>query len=265
MGERTSYAHGIPSWVDLATGDMAGAKIFYKALFGWDASEVPTGDQGGSYAMFTKDGKTVAGMGELPASAGMPPVWSTYFAVDDVDAALEKVTAAGGSVMMPAMDVMATGRMAFITDPTGAAVGLWQAGTHRGAQLVNDHGTFTWSELLTDDVDAARAFYSDVFGHQVETTDMPTGPYFTLWADGNVEGHAAAGMMARTPEMGEFPNYWGVYFAVDDSDACVGAATANGGTVVAEPFDVQGLGRFAVIQDPQGAAFSVLTYENPID
>jgi predicted enzyme related to lactoylglutathione lyase len=264
LGERTGYAHGTPSWVDLAAADVGAAASFYKEVFGWDATEVPTGDQPGTYMMFTKNGKVVAGMGEAPSDGSAPPVWSTYIAVDNVDAVVERVSASGGSVIMSPMDAMGTGRMAFIADPTGAAVGLWQAGSHKGAELVNEHGTFTWNELLTDDADAAASFYKHVFDDRVETTDTPNGPYSTFWAEGNLQGHAAAGMMAKPPHA-PGPNYWGVYFAVDDVDACVATASEHGAKVLAEPFDATGVGRIAMLQDPQGAVFSVMTYESPMD
>jgi predicted enzyme related to lactoylglutathione lyase len=265
MGGRDGYANGVPSWVDLATRDTGGSKTFYGALFGWEAMDVPTGDQPGSYAMFTKNGKVVAGMGELAADdETSPSIWSTYLAVDDLDATLEKVVAAHGTVIVPVMDVMDTGRMAFIADPTGAAVGLWQAGTHKGAQLVNEHGTLTWNELLTDDTAAAAQFYSDVFGYRAEVTEMPNGPYTTFWAEGNLEGHAAAGMMPRSPEMGEFPNYWGVYFTVDDVDGSLATAQELGATILTPGIDAPGVGRFAVLMDPGGASFSVMAYEMPM-
>jgi len=265
MGERNGYADGVPSWVDLATRDTDGAKAFYGELFGWESMDVPTGDQPGTYTMFMKGGKAVAGMGELAADdETSPTIWSTYIAVDDLDATLEKVASSGGMVIVPAMDVMDTGRMAFVTDPTGAAVGLWQAGTHKGAQLVNEHGTLTWNELLTDDTAAAAEFYANVFGYRVEVTEMPNGPYSTFWAEGNLEGHAAAGMMPRSPEMGEFPNYWGVYFTVDDVDASLATAQQHGATILTPGIDAPGVGRFAVVMDPFGATFSVMTYETPM-
>ena len=121
MPERTGYAHGVPSWVDLGTTDVEGAKAFYGAVFGWEAEDVPT-DQGVPYTMLSKDGKLVAGMGPIPPDqleAGMPPFWNTYVNVDSVDDAVAKVAAAGGTTMMGPMDVMETGRMAFIMDPTG--------------------------------------------------------------------------------------------------------------------------------------------------
>ena len=110
--------------------------------------------------------------------------------------------------------------------------------------------------------DAAGAFYTGVFGWRAEVTEMPNGPYTSFWADGNVEGHAAAGMMAK-PEGMEFPSYWGVYFTVDDCDATLADAKDNGGQVLMQPMDVPGLGRFAVVQDPQGAMFTVMAAENP--
>ena len=139
MPTRDGYAEGIPSWVDLASPDPEGSQAFYGALFGWEGVQAPEGD--GAYTMFLKDGKTVAGMGALSEeqiAQGVPPAWSTYIAVDDLDASLAKASAAGATVIAPAMDVGDTGRLAFVTDPTGAAIGMWQAGTHRGAQLVNE-------------------------------------------------------------------------------------------------------------------------------
>lgn len=263
MPERNGYAHGVPSWIDLGTNDVEGAKRFYGAIFGWDAVDVPT-DQGIPYTMLSKNGKVVAGMGPIPpdqAEAGMPPMWNTYVNVESVDDTAGKATEAGGSVIMPAMDVMDSGRMAFIADPTGAAIGLWEPGTHKGAELVNEHGTLFWNELLTDDTAAARAFYSTVFGWKPETTEMPTGLYTSFWAEGNVEGNAAAGMMGRTEDMGSFPNYWGVYFAVDDVDATLGAVEGNGGQVLMQPMEAPGVGRFAVVQDPQGAVMTVMAPE----
>lgn len=261
MPERTSYAHGTPSWTDLGTTDIAAAKAFYGGLFGWEAADNPT-DQGMDYTMFSKNGKPVAGGGPLPpdmASKGMPPMWNSYVAVDSVDETVAKVEEAGGSLVMGPMDVMDAGRMAFVTDPTGAAIGLWQAGEHFGAQLVNEHGSLSWNELLTDDTATAQKFYADALGWGAETTDMPNGPYTTF----KVGERPAAGMMEKNPNMGPIPNYWGVYFAVDDCDGCVEKVKELGGNVLMEAFDVPEVGRMAVLQDPQGATFSVIKLLNP--
>ena len=265
MPERDGYVQGVPSWTDLGTTDVEDAKRFYGAVFGWDAMDVPGGESM-PYTMLSKNGKTVAGLGAMTpdqVEAGYPATWSTYIAVDNVDETLEKITEAGGSVVMPAMDAMGTGWMAFATDPTGAAFGMWQAGTHRGAQLVNEHGTLTWNELITDDTDAATTFYEAVFGYRSEVTDMSAGQYTTFYAEGNVEGNAAAGMMGKTEDMGAVPNYWGVYFCVDDVEQTLGTINAEGGAVLTDIMDIPEMGRMAVVADPQGAAFTVIAYRTP--
>lgn len=261
MPERTEYKHGIPSWVDLGTTDVDAAKAFYAGVFGWTADDQPT-DQGIPYTMFSKNGKAVAGGGPLPpnmAEQGAPPMWNSYVNVDSVDDAVAKVEAAGGSVMMPAMDVMSAGRMAFVADPAGAPIGLWQAGDHKGAELVNENGAFTWNELVTDNTEVAKQFFAEVLGWSTEETQMPTGIYTTF----KVGDDMAAGMMEKTPDMGPMPNAWSVYFAVDDCDGCTEKIGELGGSVIVPPFDIEGIGRMAVARDPQGAVFSVMAMDQP--
>ena len=111
------------------------------------------------------------------AASGMPPVWTTYVTVDGIDAAVGKVGAAGGTVMQPPMAVMSAGRMAVVADPAGAVICMWEAIEHIGAGIVNEHGAFTWSELVTPDPAAVAPFYNAVFGWTDETVPMPTGDY----------------------------------------------------------------------------------------
>ena len=85
-----------------------------------------------------------------------PPVWMTYVNVDNADATVAKVSAAGGTVFVPPMDVMDAGRMGIVADPLGAVIGLWQPKAAHGCQLVNEPGTFCWNELITTDLDARR-------------------------------------------------------------------------------------------------------------
>ena len=129
MPTKSEYAQGTPSWVDLQTTDQSAAKQFYTSLLGWSYDDDPMPDGGGVYAMARLKGETVAAIAPMPLGApdGMPPMWNTYIAVDDVDATIDKVAPAGGQVLMPATDIGEAGRMAFVADPTGAAVGLWQA------------------------------------------------------------------------------------------------------------------------------------------
>lgn len=258
MVTRTSYEHGTPSWIDLMTPDVDGARAFYGGLFGWTADETTDDDGALLYVNLRKDGKLVAGLGEQPPEmAGMPPVWSTYVAVDNVDDVLEKVPAAGGTVMMPGMDVMEdVGRMAIFHDPTGAVIGLWQAGTHLGAERVNEPDTWFWNELLTRDVDTAKAFYSAVFDWDWNGMDMgPMGTYHVV-AGGESDG--LAGMMAMPAEMPEqVPNHWMIYVMVADADATAARAVELGGQVVQPPFDTP-VGRQAVLHDPAGGSFSIM-------
>ena len=263
MPERDGYKHGIPSWVDLGTTDIEGAKAFYTALFGWQAEDQAVDDVDMAYTMFSKDGKAVAGGGSLPpdlAEQGVPPMWNTYVNVDNVDETITKMEAAGGSVVMPAMDVMTAGRMAFVADPTGAAFGLWQAGDHKGAQLVNEDGALTWNELITDDPATAQSFFGETLGWTAETMESPTGDY-TMFAVGE---DMAAGMMEKAADMGPIPNLWGVYFAVDDCEGCAARITDLGGKVIKGPFDT-GVGQMAVAQDPQGAVFSFIQMSQPAE
>ncbi|MEE9414045.1 MAG: VOC family protein [Acidimicrobiales bacterium] len=260
MSERTSYVHGTPSWVDLSTVDPSASKSFYSALFGWEWDENPT-EQGSSYFMAQLGGKAVAGMMQQPAEQtemGIPSMWNTYVTVADIDATLAKVNSVGGSVMMPKMQVMESGQMAVVVDPTGAVICLWQAGDHIGAELVNQQGTLAWNELQTSDVGAATTFYKELFGWNCQVMDMGMGDY-TIFELGE-EGVCGA----MNPPMEGIPAHWSTVFAVDDCNGTVETANSSGGSVVAEPFDIP-IGRIAVLADPAGAVFQIIqmTAESP--
>ena len=252
MPARTAYAEGTPNWVDLQTSDQDAAKSFYGGLFGWQFDDQPM-PQGPVYSMALKDGSVVAAIApQSPdmAAQGAPPMWNTYIAVTDVDAAAERAKAAGGQVLMPPFDVMEAGRMTFVMDPTGAAVGLWQANKHIGATLVNEPGTLIWNELITDNAEAAAAFYGAVVGLTADAMDMDGSPY-TVWKAGD---DMVGGTMA--PPMEGVPNHWHVYFAVENINDAVAKATKLGATVVAGPFETP-IGPMAALSDPQGAMFSL--------
>lgn len=182
MPKRSEYRQGTPNWVDLQTTDQSAAKKFYTSLFGWGYDDNPVPGGGGVYSMATLNGEAVAAIAPMPPGApeGMPPIWNTYIAVDDVDAVVDKVVPGGGQVMMPAFDIGDAGRMSFITDPTGAAVGLWQANRHIGATLVNETGTLIWNELLTDKPDLALAFYEAVVGLTHSSMEIAAGQNYRV-------------------------------------------------------------------------------------
>jgi predicted enzyme related to lactoylglutathione lyase len=187
----------------------------------------------------------------------MPPMWLTYVNVDDADATVAAVRASGGVVFAEPMDVLDAGRLAVFADPLGAVIGIWQPGEHKGAQVCNEPGSYCWSELITTDLEASKTFYNAVFGWGAAEQGPPGGPpVYTEWKLGD---HSMGGMMAKTPEMPpEMPPSWGVYFAVSDTDVAVAKAEELGGTLVMGPMDIEP-GRFAVLVDPQGAVFNVLT------
>ncbi|MEM9606938.1 MAG: VOC family protein [Actinomycetota bacterium] len=255
MPTRTSYAHGTPSWIDLATTDVAAARSFYGGLFGWAFEENPT-DQGSPYVMARKGEHAAAGMMTQAAEQvemGMPPVWASYVTVADIEATVAKVEGAGGKVMAPAFDVMDAGKMAVLVDPTGAVFCVWQAGEHIGAEVVNEHGALVWNELVSPDVPAAAAFYAEIFGWEAQEMDMGDMGTYTVF---NLDGEGISGAMA--PPMDGMPAHWGVYFQVDDAAATVAAAEAAGASVINPPTPSPA-GVLAHLADPQGGMFAVMT------
>lgn len=252
MPEFTEYAPGTPSWVDLGSPDIDAAKAFYGRLFGWDALDA--GPDSGGYHMFQMQGKMVAGLG--PAQDPGPPRWTTYVTVADADTIAAAVKGAGGSVLLEPMDVLDVGRMAVFADPTGAPFSVWQPLAHHGAELANEPGALCWTELNTRDPETAAAFYGAVFGWKAETSEGPM-----QYTELKVDGKSIAGMMdmtGRVPD--EVPAHWLVYFAVADCDAAVATTKQSGGQVFMEPMDLP-IGRFAVLGDPQGAAFAVIAMQ----
>jgi predicted enzyme related to lactoylglutathione lyase len=256
MPEFTSYPAGTPSWVDHAAKDLVASNAFYSGLFGWEAED--QGEEMGHYTLLRKDGKTVAG-NMAAMMEGQPSVWVTYVAVDDADATTALAKKAGAAVFVEPMDVSDIGRMAVFADPTGAAIGIWQAKSFIGAELANEAGSFAWNELNTRDLPAARTFYTEVFGWTPSDLDMG-GMNYTEWKLGD---KSVAGMLAM-PDMvpAEVPAHWLVYFGVEDTDATVVKAQGTGAALLVPPTDIPP-GRFAVLADPDGATFAVIKM-NPL-
>lgn len=254
MSERTSYTPGTPSWVDLGTPDIEQGAGFYEALLGWEVPEQPNSDQLGGYRRAKSGGADVAGMAPL-MQEGQTPAWTTYVAVADADATAAAVKENGGSVVFESMDVMDLGRMAIFADPTGAAFGVWQAGTFAGAARVNEPGALAWNELGTRDVAAAKQFYGAVFGWAFDDQDMGEMGTYTILKLGEDMVGGLMDIGGRVPD--EVPAHWLAYFAVEDTDAAVAKAQAERGNVTFGPVDIPA-GRFAVVSDPAGAVFAVI-------
>jgi len=242
-----TYAAGTPSWVELSTTDPEGSYGFYSELFGWTATEGR--EEFGGYRTFLDDGRSVGGLNPM----GQATVWNTYVATDDADASAEKVSANGGSVMAPPMDVGDLGRMAVFTDPAGAVFGVWQAGEMPGAEKVNEPYSCCWNELHSDR-EAAKPFYEAVFGWRAEDMDMGDG--YTVFNLGDRPIGGAGGRDEESP-------HWLVWFSVVDADESAAKAKELGATEVMGPTDVPTVGRLAVFSDPQGARFGILQGETP--
>ncbi len=243
-------------WIDLASTDQDAAKEFYSKLFDWEARDEPLPD-GGYYTNFAKDGKAVAGLGS--AFEGMPSMWTSYILVDDADKTAQAVKEAGGQVFMEPMEVMQYGRMAMVSDPSGAAIGLWQPAEHKGAEVWGESGALTWSELATRDLDAARPFYEKVFGWDWTPVDMGERGNYYLGGVGKEQRAGGIDMGDMWPA--EVPAHWDVYFGVDDHEAAAKKAVDLGATDMSGPIEVPMAGKMHYLQDPTGAFFYILEAE----
>ncbi|WP_067465315.1 VOC family protein [Actinomadura macra] len=238
---------GTPTWLDLGIPDLDRAKTFYGTLFGWQFQDV--GAEGGHYNMCTLRGEPVAGMMQNPDEEATDFWWSVYFAADDAEEVVDRVTKAGGEVVHPAMDVMGQGRMAIVKDPQGGQFGLWQGQAMVGSAYVNEPGTLVWNDLITSDADAARGFYTSVFDYGLEPVPGDMDYTALRRPDGGFIG-GILGDSAATAS-------WVTYFDVADADEAVRRVRAGGGTVDEEPQDTP-YGRIATVRDPFGVPFRVM-------
>jgi uncharacterized protein len=241
---------GTPCWVALTAEDLSAAAAFYGALFGW---QLPAGATAATPAVFRLRDLPVAGL-EPTRDSGRGR-WLTYVHVADADATLAKVTRAGGRVLGAPADAGAAGRFATFTDPFGAPLAVWQPKERPGAGVVREPGAYAWSELITDDVQAAAAFYGAVFDWKLTTPAAADPLQRREWQIG---ARSVAGLLPRPPAMPkEIPPYWDVYFGVADTATAAATITRLGGTMLMPPTDI-GHGHIAVFTDPAGAVFTVM-------
>jgi predicted enzyme related to lactoylglutathione lyase len=249
MATRTSYTPGTPCWIDLNTSDPSAARAFYAELFGW---QFETNEES-HYATASKDGKRVCGLNDMPITE-QPPTWIMYFATDDAQKLADSVTVNGGAVVLGPMQVREQGSILLWLDTVGAIAGAWQPGLQTGAEVVEEAGTMAWHELATRDLDRAVAFYTATLPVRAHDESEGEFHYQTL----RVQDRDVAGIWQMSADVpAETPPHWSAYFAVDDTDAVVSAATAHGATVTVPAKDSP-YGRFAGLADPQGAAFYVI-------
>jgi uncharacterized protein len=281
--ERDGYLPGVPCWVDTVQPDPEAAIAFYADLFGWEFEERTLTRPGQRYFVAQLRGRDVAGIGSPREEAPTTPVWTTYIWVESADEAARKAKDAGASVLVEPFDVSDAGRMCMLSDPSGAVFGAWQAGEHKGAQLVNEPGTWNFSVLNTPDPDGAKAFYGAVFGWRASGLDAEGSGFWRVDGYGDFlerrdpdvrqrqadvrapEGFedAVAWLVPTTDEQfADTAAHWSITFAVDDADAIADRAASLGGKVLMPPTDAPWV-RMAVLSDPQGAVFTASKFTPP--
>jgi uncharacterized protein len=242
-------------WIELATSDQNAAKTFYEALFGWTPNDMPMGPSD-FYTIFRLEGRDAAAGCTLrpdQVAQHVPPHWMLYIAVDKVDPSAAKVSELGGKVIAGPFDVMDAGRMAVIQDPTGAYFCLWQANRNKGIGIGEVHGTLCWADLATKDPQAAEKFYSGLLGWKFEVGKHDNSGYLLIK---NGEHHIGGVPPAKHLPPGA-PPHWLAYFWADDVDQTAGKAKELGAKFLVPPISMEGVGRFSVIADPQGAVFAI--------
>ncbi len=246
---------GAFSWIELASTDQDSAKAFYSSLFGWTINDQSMGPSG-TYTMFQIDGRNIGAAYTMQAeerAEGAPPHWNLYITVESADEAASKAKQLGATIFAPPFDVMDVGRMAVMADPTGAAFCVWQAKKHRGVEITGVDGTLCWADLSTPDREKAQKFYAGLFGWKISAGEKDPSEYLHIQ-----NGEAFIGGIPPTADRDpSMPAHWLPYIQVNDVDTTAAKAQHNGGKVYLAPMSMEGVGRMAVLADPQGAVFAI--------
>ena len=248
-------------WYELMSTDADGAKAFYDPVTGWDIGEGAA--EYGGYRMINAGGGFAGGLLPLTDEMqqnGARPTWLGYLYVPDVDQAVEKIEAAGGKGLMPAMDIPNVGRIAMVADPQGAPIYVMKpippAGQENAQSDVfspDQVGRIAWNELSTSDPVAARRFYGEQFGWVSEDfMDMgEMGEYRFIDHHGKRLGALCGVMPGQRPT-------WRYYIRVPSIAAAKATAEAKGGTVHMGPHQVPTGDWIIIGTDPQGAEFALV-------
>lgn len=260
MAEVKRYFPGTFCWVELETTDMLAANRFYGELFGWRRSFVPLGGNN-YYNLLQLDGKDVGAVREIhdeaiAAATTTTTSWRLHVATDKVDKSVQRALELGATLLSAATDISNVGRVALLQDPTGAVFALWEARDHIGIELSQQAGTLSWQELSTSDVETARSFYANLFGWQTQTRAAGARAYTTFKMPRNAQ--ATGGIQPLPEALTKTGSHWMAYFAVEDFDKSLHKAQRLGAALHATPAEMPSVGRYAVLQDPQGALFSLV-------
>jgi uncharacterized protein len=245
------FAPGDFCWIEVATSNQNAAKSFYSALFGWTATDVPTRPNQ-LYSLMELDGRIAAGlytMHEEESEAGIPPNWKLYMATANADETAQKAGELGAKVIDQPFDVMDRGRAAVFHDPTGAPFQVWQPNKRGGLGVVGEPGSFCWADLITSDQARAKRFYEGLFGWKMDPGHGDSG-YLHIKNGENYIGGVP-------PARHGVPPHWLIYLAVADVDKAFQRAKDLNARILLRPMDFEGVGRVAMLADPQGAVFAL--------
>jgi predicted enzyme related to lactoylglutathione lyase len=252
----TEHHVGKVVWADLVTPDLAAAERFYGGLLGWTFQTIHTGDS--DYALALAGGRAVGGLYQKSLRAGeQQPVWLTFIAVRDLDAAKRVALAHGAKVVSPAKSYPKRGRQAVLTDPEGAVFAMLASSSGDAPDFLAESGEWIWSALLSRDPAAEAAFYQEVFSYDVFDLASDDGRVHVILSSDNF---ARASANALPGDSARSHPHWLNFIRVDDTIATVAKAVASGGRVLVAPHVDRHGGQVAVVADPAGAPFGLMEW-----
>jgi predicted enzyme related to lactoylglutathione lyase len=258
MEARMASGSGKFVWYELLTTDPKAAEAFYSKVFGWRMEPGKATDM--AYTHINVGNYPIGGIMELPAELkahGVPPNWSGYIGVDDVDATARKIVAAGGKVQRPAEDIPNVGRFAVVADPAGAVFLIFKGTGQDNMPARPPMGTpgfVDWNELIGGEPDESFKFYSGLFGWtKGEAMNMGAMGTYQIF---HIDGVPSGGMMKRKPDMPMA--CWIYYVAVDDIEAAHKRVLDSGGKIMFGPMEVPGGMWIVTAFDPQQAMFAMV-------
>ena len=272
MGSSSVHVQGTPVWWDLASRDVDATRAFYSGLLGWEWEDLMSSSEG-VYSVATVGGKTVGGVYTYQEGMPLPdgPLnWVNAFWVDDAEAAMNRAVAKGGKVIMPACDDPASGgKKSLLLTPEGAPFVVWSGDKGLENEAFWETGGVCWVEYYTRDVKGLNEFIGHVFGSRYQRVDLTRPPTDFEDAEGDIEYEYhwlkvpglepdRGGMMDMDESWGDMPSHFMTYFRVEDCDASAAKAAELGGVVCVPPTEIPP-GKFSVIDDPQGATFSIMS------
>jgi len=249
-----AYTNNRFCWRGVISTDTAKTTPFYTEVLGWKAETIPMGDSDATFFQ-AADGKNCAHTAP-PAMDGVPSHWNNYLRVESVDESAKQAEANGGKVLVPATDIP-PGRFAVVASPSGATFSLFHEADADATDAGDGEGSIHWTELHSTDLDADLAWLKSTFGYTTEVMEMPEGPYHLLKSGETMAGGAMAQQADGAPSM------WLTWVKLAEVDAAVERASQHGGKVIAPAFDVPNIGHMAILADPTGGVFGVITPAAP--